>query len=72
MQEAAPALAAESDAGPPGEEATLTLRGFDLARVLEQGTQLLASGGQVPALCAPHDLAEYPQLGWSCTRPEAR
>ena len=29
------------------EDGALTLRGFDLARVLERGTQLLASGGQV-------------------------
>lgn len=31
------------------EDGALTLTGFDLARVLERGTQLLASGGQVRA-----------------------
>ena len=34
------------------EDGALTLRGFDLARVLERGTQLLASGGQVERISA--------------------
>ena len=41
----APASAAEGGA----QDGALTLAGFDLARVLERGTQLLASGGQVTA-----------------------
>ena len=36
------------------EDDALTLRGFDLARVLERGTQLLASGGQVRAPLLGH------------------
>ncbi len=49
-----PRSASELRASPPAPamgaaEEALTLAGFDLARVLAQGTQLLASGGQVPA-----------------------